>query len=268
MELTEEQINRYSRQIILKEIGGIGQEKLLSSTITIVGAGGLGSPALYYLGAAGVGKIRIIDFDKVETSNLHRQIVHFTKDVNKLKTESAREKLNQLNPDSDIEIISERLTPTNVKEMIEGSDFVIEGSDNLPTKMLINDACINLQIPFTISGVLRYHGQIMTINPKEQTACYRCVFGEVKGDRPGMSCSEAGVIGLTPGILGSMEAMEALKYILDIGELITNKILFMDLLNTKFNFIKVHRDLGCIACGENAKDLTRILEYGSEMVCQ
>lgn len=267
MNLTEEQIKRYSRQIVLKEVGGIGQKKLLNSTITVIGLGALGSPVSYYLAAAGIGKLRIVDFDTVELSNLHRQILHFTKDVDRNKTESALEKLNSLNPDCDIEIFNEIIVPKNVKKILKGSDYVIEGSDNFPTKMMINDACLNLKIPFTIAGVLRFHGQLMTVIPKKRTTCYRCLFGDIENAPTGLSCSQAGVIGLIPGILGCLEVNEAIKYLLNIGELIINKILFVDLLTNNFNYIDAYRDNECVACGDNARDLIAIKDYGVENVC-
>ncbi len=268
MNLTEEQIKRYSRQIVLKEVGGIGQKKLLNSKITLIGLGALGSPSAYYLVGAGIGTLRIVDYDLVDPSNLHRQILHYTKDINKKKTESAIEKLNLLNPDCHIEAIFDKITPKNAKEIIRDSDFVIEGSDNFPTKMLINDVCINLKIPFTIAGVLRFHGQIMTTVPDAKTACYRCLFGDITNTPTGMSCSEAGVIGLIPGILGCIEANEAIKSILNVGDLITNKILYIDLLRNAFNFIDIYRDENCIACGINAEDLVKTYDYRIEDVCQ
>jgi len=267
MNLSKEQIERYSRQIVLKEVGGIGQEKLLNSTITLIGLGALGSPTAYYLTAAGIGNLRIIDFDIVEISNLHRQILHFTKDINKNKTESALEKLNLLNPDCNIEVINEQIVPSNVKEILGGSDYVIEGSDNIATKMLINDACINLKIPFTIAGVLRFHGQIITVVPKEKTTCYRCIFNGIPSAPSGMSCSEVGVIGLVPGVLGCLESNEAIKYILKIGELITNRILYIDLLKCRFRFIDVYRNENCIACGEYPEDLIKTHNYGFDTTC-
>jgi len=268
MNLTEEQIKRYSRQIVLKEIGGIGQEKLLNSKITLVGLGALGSPVAYYMVAAGIGNLKLIDFDLVELSNLHRQILHFTGDVKRKKTQSALEKLNSLNPDCNIEVVSDIITPDNSKEILKNSDFVIEGSDNFPTKMLVNDTCVYLSIPFTIAGVLRFHGQIMTVIPEEKTACYRCVFGDLTDAPTGMSCSEAGVIGLIPGVLGCLEANEAIKTILNIGDLFTNKILYVDLLQNSFNFIDVYRDENCIACGKEAQDLTESYNYRIEDICQ
>jgi adenylyltransferase/sulfurtransferase len=268
MKLKEEQINRYSRQIVLKEIGGIGQKRLLNSKVSLVGLGALGSPAAYYLVAAGIGNLKIIDYDSVEISNLHRQILHFTKDIDRKKTESAIEKLEMLNPDCKIEIITEKLTPDNVKEVLRNSDFVIEGSDNFPTKMLVNDACVSLAIPFTIAGVLRFHGQIMTVVPEQKTACYRCLFGDVTESPTGMSCSEAGVIGMIPGILGCIEANEAIKSILKIGDLIANKIMYVDLLRNAFNFIDIYRDENCKTCGEQATNLIENYNYRIEDVCQ
>lgn len=267
MNLDHKQVIRYSRQIVLKEIGGIGQKTLLNSKITLVGLGALGSPVAYYLVAAGIGNLKVIDYDSVELSNLHRQILHFTKDINRKKTESAIEKLNLVNPDCKIEVIPEKITPENAKDILKNSDFVIEGSDNFPTKMLINDACVYLKIPFTIAGVLRFHGQIMTVVPEKKTACYRCLFGDITDVPTGMSCSEAGVIGLIPGILGCMEANEAIKCILNIGDLITNKIMYIDLLRNAFNFIDLYRDESCIACGENAIDLVETYNYRIEEVC-
>jgi molybdopterin/thiamine biosynthesis adenylyltransferase len=268
MNLTNDQIKRYSRQIVLKEIGGIGQKKLLNSKITIVGLGALGSSSAFYLAAAGIGHLQLIDNDVVEPSNLHRQILHFTKDINRKKTESAFRKLHNLNPDCDINLVSERLTPKNSKALLGDSDFVIEGSDNLPTKMLVNDTCINLKIPLTIAGVLRFHGQIMTIIPKERTACYRCVFGNIVDVDDSMSCSQAGVIGFVPGILGCLEANESIKCLLKIGELITNQLLYVDLLTNSFSTINVKRYEACLACGDEAQDLVSTFNYGVDNFCQ
>ena len=266
-ELTEEQIERYSRQIVLKEVGGIGQKKLLSSTITIVGAGGLGSPIAFYLAAAGIGHLKIVDFDKVDLSNLHRQIIHFTDDIDKNKTQSAYEKLHKLNPDINIEIYNEVLVPSNIKKILEDSDFVIDGSDNIPTKMLINDACISLKIPFTIAGVIRFNGQILTVNPKEKTACYRCIFGDITENDPTMSCSQAGIVGLIAGIIGCIQANEAIKYILNVGDLIINRMLFLDLLKYRFSFVKIVRNEKCLACGDDSKDLVATHEYNIGDAC-
>jgi molybdopterin/thiamine biosynthesis adenylyltransferase len=267
MELTEEQIQRYSRQIVLKEVGGIGQKKLLDSKVVIVGTGGLGSPSSLFLTAAGIGNLTLVDFDTVDISNLHRQIIHHTPDLNKQKTQSAYETLHDVNPDVNIEVINEMFLPDNAKDIIKGADFVLDGSDNIPTKMLINDACIGLGIPFNISGVIRFNGQTMTVIPKKKTACYRCVFGDITQADSSMSCSQAGVIGLIPGIVGSLQANEVIKYILNIGELITNKMLFLDLLNYRFRFVKILRDENCMACKDGAPDLVSTHIYSIGDAC-
>ena len=268
MDLSEEQLIRYSRQIILKEFGGIGQSKLLESRITIIGLGALGSPVAYYLVAAGVGHLKLIDFDSVDLSNLHRQILHFTNDIGQAKTLSAIKKLEMLNPDCNIELVKDRISSTNSKELLKGSDFVIEGSDNIATKMLVNDTCSYLKIPFVIAGVLRFQGQIMTVVPQEKTACYRCVFGDVSDIDSSMSCSQAGVIGLVPAILGSLEASEAVKYLLNVGDLLTNQILYVDLLQNRFDSIKVVRNDNCLACGENKEDLVSKINYDIGDSCE
>ena len=268
MDLSEEQLIRYSRQIILKEVGGIGQSKLLESRITLIGLGALGSPTAYYLTAAGVGNLKIIDFDVVDLSNLHRQILHYSSDLGKEKTLSALEKLEKLNPDCNIEIINQRISSKNSKELLKDTDFVIEGSDNIATKMLINDTCSYMGIPFTIAGVLRFQGQIMTVIPKEKTACYRCVFGDVIGLDSSMSCSQAGVIGMIPAILGSLEASEAIKYLLNVGDLLTNQIFYVDLLQNRFDSIKVNRNEKCIACGDNSEDLVSKINYDVGDSCE
>jgi adenylyltransferase/sulfurtransferase len=268
MELTKDQIERYSRQIILGEIGSIGQKKLLGSKVSLIGLGALGSSAAYYLAAAGIGTLQLIDYDVVEISNLHRQILYYTEDIDNYKTESAIKKLNALNPDCKIEIITERITPENSRSILRDSDFVIEGSDNFPTKMLINDTCVYLNIPFTIAGVLRFHGQIMTVIPERKTTCYKCIFDNINGMDPNMTCSVAGVIGLAPGLFGCLEANEAIKSLLNIGELIINKILFIDILRNNFSFIEVHRSVDCKSCGENPEDFEAITDYWSEDFCR
>lgn len=259
--LTESQIERYSRQIILKEVGGLGQKKLLKSTVAIVGMGGLGSPAALYLAAAGVGNIKIIDYDVVDLTNLHRQVLHFSPDLKQKKVKSAFEKLHNLNPDVNIEVIDSRLSSTNIKSILRGVDFVIEGSDNIQTKILVNDACVWLKIPFSIAGVVRFNGQIITVVPQQKTTCYRCIFGGIRENLGSMSCSQAGVLGPTAGIMGTLQANEAIKSILGIGNLITNRLLFMDLLKTSFSFIEVKQDVDCLACGTNHKDLVETYDY-------
>ncbi len=249
MNFTEEQIIRYSRNIILKEVGGEGQKKLLQSKVLIIGAGGLGSPILLYLAAAGIGTLGIIDSDLVDLSNLQRQIIHFTPDINKPKVESAKNKIEQLNPDVKIVTYNERLTSKNILEIIKDYDFIIDGTDNFPTKFLVNDACVMNNKPFSHAGILRFEGQTFTYTPGNM--CYRCIFKEPppKGVVP--TCSEAGILGAVAGVIGTIQAVEALKYILNKGELLTNKLLTFNALTTQFREIKLKRNNNCILCGNN-----------------
>lgn len=249
MKLTNEQIERYSRQIILKEVGGKGQEKLLNSKVLVIGAGGLGSPALLYLASAGVGTIGIVDGDKVDITNLQRQIIHFTEDVNKEKIYSAKEKIEKINPDVKVITYNTRVNASNIREIIREFDFIIDGTDNFPAKFLINDACFFEKKPFSHGGILRFQGQTLTYLP--ENACYRCIFDTPppKGLVP--TCSEAGIIGVMAGLLGVIQASEAIKYILSTGQLLTNKLLFIDLLNLEFRTINFKRNKNCPLCGEN-----------------
>lgn len=249
MKLTNEQIERYSRQIILKEVGGKGQEKLLNSKVLVIGAGGLGSPALLYLASAGVGTIGIVDGDKVDITNLQRQVIHFTEDVNKEKIYSAKEKIEKINPDVKVITYNTRVNASNIREIIREFDFIIDGTDNFPAKFLINDACFFEKKPFSHGGILRFQGQTLTYLP--ENACYRCIFDTPppKGLVP--TCSEAGIIGVMAGLLGVIQASEAIKYILSTGQLLTNKLLFIDLLNLEFRTINFKRNKNCPLCGEN-----------------
>jgi len=224
MDFTESQIERYSRQIILREIGGKGQKKLLEARVVIIGAGGLGSPAAYYLAAAGVGTIGIVDNDTVEVSNLQRQILHTTRDAGHLKTESAKEKLTALNPDCTVVLHTTRITARNALDIIGNYDIVINGCDNFPTRYLINDACVIGTIPLCEGAVIGFSGQVMTIIPGV-TPCYRCLYEEPPP--PGLipSCQEAGVLGTIPGIIGLIQATGAIKWVLGKGALLTNRLL-------------------------------------------
>jgi len=194
IDFTEEQLDRYSRHILLKDVGIKGQSKLLKARVLIVGAGGLGSPAAFYMAAAGIGTIGLIDNDVVDISNLQRQIIHFTKDINEPKVDSAAEKMKALNPDVQVKTYKELIRADNVMDIIGEYDFVVDGTDNFATKFLINDACVFGKIPFSHGGILRYDGQTMTVNPWE-SACYRCVFNEPPPPDAVPSCSEAGVLG-------------------------------------------------------------------------
>ena len=258
MDFTDEQMERYSRHIILNDIGGEGQRKILKSKVLIVGAGGLGSPAALYLAAAGVGTLGIIDSDNVDLTNLQRQIIHFTSDVGKPKVESAREKINQLNPDVKVVPYQEMLTSENVLEIIKEYDFVIDGTDNFPTKFLINDACVMEGIPYSHAGILRFEGQAMTYSPGN--ACYRCVFENPPPKDAVPTCSQAGVLGAVAGILGTIQTAEAIKYIIGKGDLLTNRFLIFDALDMDFRTVKIHRNLKCPVCGDNPT-ITKLQDF-------
>ncbi len=264
---TDDELRRYSRQIVLKEVGGKGQKKLRESSVLIVGAGGLGCPAALYLTAAGIGKIGILDFDEVDVSNLQRQILHFTKDVGQLKTKSAAEKLKALNPNVTIQTFDMRLTPKNAREIVKQYDYIIDGSDNFATKYIINDACIIEGIPFTIAGILKFDGQILTVIP-HQTACYRCIFPSPPAPGIVPSCSQAGVFGAIPGIVGSIQASEAIKYLLGFGKLITNGILLINLTNIDFQKLSIQKAENCKACGKNPEDLLTFFDYYQGELCE
>ncbi len=264
IDFTEEQLDRYSRHILLKDVGIKGQSKLLKARVLIVGAGGLGSPAAFYLAAAGIGTIGIIDNDVVDISNLQRQIIHFTKDINEPKVDSAAEKMKALNPDVQVKTYKELIRADNIMDIIGEYDFVIDGTDNFATKFLINDACVFGKIPFSHGGILRYDGQTMTVNPRE-SACYRCVFNEPPPPNAVPSCSEAGVLGAIAGMLGTIQATEALKFFTGSGELLTNTLLTFNAKNMDFRKIKLKRQENCPICGKNPT-VTELID-GEQPVC-
>jgi molybdopterin/thiamine biosynthesis adenylyltransferase len=248
IDFTEEQLERYSRHILLDDVGVEGQEKMLQAKVLIVGAGGLGSPAALYLAAAGVGTIGIIDSDVVEISNLQRQIAHFSKDINSSKVDSAAEKMQAINPDIMVKTYNDYLCAENITGILEGYDFIIDGTDNFPTKFLVNDACIFLGIPFSHGGILRFNGQTMTIIPG-QTACYRCTFRNPPPPDAVPSCAQAGVLGAVAGMLGTIQAAETLKYITGAGELLTNSLLTFDARTMMFRKIRLNKQENCPICG-------------------
>ncbi len=248
--MTDEMIVRYSRQIILDEVGGAGQKKLLSSSIFIAGTGGLGVPASMYLVAAGVGKVAIADFDNVDLSNLQRQVLYSTEDIGKSKVDVAYEKLKRLNPDVELVKIKEKLNASNIVDLIKDFDIVIDGSDNFPARYAVSDACVILGKPYIYGSVLRFEGQVSTFVPSEG-ACYRCLYPEPPPPGVMPSCQEAGVLGVVPGIIGLLQANEALKMILGVGEPLINKLLVFDALSTKFETFKIRKRKDCPACGAN-----------------
>lgn len=259
MKLTEDQIERYSRQIILPNVGGKGQEKLLKAKVLIIGAGGLGSPAALYLASAGIGKLGIVDSDAVELNNLQRQILHTTNNVGKPKVDSAKERLNAINTDVEVVTYKTRVTSLNILEIIKSYDIIVDGSDNFPTRYLVNDACVLSKKPLSHGGIFRFDGQAITILPGE-SACYRCLFPEPPP--PGLvpSCQEAGILGAVAGIIGVIQANEVLKYILGIGDLLTGKLLIFNALDSSFRQVKVPKDPGCPVCSENPT-VTKLIDY-------
>jgi molybdopterin/thiamine biosynthesis adenylyltransferase len=249
MEFTESQIERYSRHIILQDVGVEGQQKIMEGKVLIAGAGGLGSPAALYLAAAGVGTIGIIDSDVVDLTNLQRQVIHFTADVNKPKVISAREKINQLNPDVKVIVYQDLLSTYNIFEIIKNYDIVIDGTDNFPTKFLINDACVLSGKPFSHGGILRFDGQTFTYTPGN--ACYRCAFNSPPPPNAVPTCSQAGVLGSIAGMLGTIQATEVLKYFTGNGQLLTNRLLTFNALSMEFRNVTFNRNKNCPICGEN-----------------
>jgi len=260
--LSEEQIKRYARHIILQEVGGKGQKKLLNSKVLVIGAGGLGSPALMYLSAAGDGKIGIVDFDVVDLSNLQRQIVHNTLRVGKPKVESAKKTLKELNPDVEIITYNTKISKDNIRKIIREYDVVLDGTDNFPTRFLINDACYFEGKPLVSAAMLRFEGQITVFDfrDKEKSPCYRCLFPEPPP--PGLvpSCQEAGILGSVGGIMGSIQATECIKLLLSIGKPLVGKLLIMDALSMDFRKVNLRKDENCPLCGKNPK-IKDLIEY-------
>jgi adenylyltransferase/sulfurtransferase len=246
MRLDDQQIERYQQHIILKDIGGEGQKRLLASKVLIVGAGGLGSPAALYLAAAGVGIIGICDDDRVELSNLQRQILYSTENVGCSKTQEARKRLSQLNPDVTIKVHDERLTETNIRAIIQNYDFVIDASDNFPTKYLINDTCVAMEKPYSHGGVIGFKGQTFTYVPGSM--CYRCIFPEPPPDDLILYCRGSGILGSVAGIVGSIQATETIKYFLGKNSLLTNKLLTVDTLMSEFRTINLKPNTNCPIC--------------------
>jgi len=252
MTLTDPQIERYQRSIALTEIGREGQEKLLASKVLVIGVGGLGSPAALYLAAAGVGTIGLLDGDVINTSNLQRQIVYQTSDVGRRKIGCARERLQALNPDVAIQAHDRWARADNLREIVRGYDFVIDAVDNFAGKYLINDACYLERIPFVHGGILQFDGQLMTVVP-DRSACYRCLFPVPPEAGAVPTGFQAGVLGVLPGVVGSLQATEAIKCLLGIGALLTDTLLTYHALTMRFRRVPVGRNPDCRLCGHNAE---------------
>jgi molybdopterin/thiamine biosynthesis adenylyltransferase/rhodanese-related sulfurtransferase len=249
--LSKDQQQRYSRHTLLPEVGTEGQQKLLDSRILLVGAGGLGSPAALYLAAAGVGTLGIVDSDVVEVSNLQRQIIHDESQIGRSKVDSARRRIADLNPDVDVVGYGERLTADNVLDIMTGYDVVVDGGDNFPTRYLVNDASLHLRIPVVHGAIFRFEGQVSVFDPYAGP-CYRCLFPKPPPPELAPSCAEAGVLGVLPGIIGSIEAMEAIKLVLGIGETLAGVLLTYDALTQDFRRLKLSRNPQCPACADES----------------
>ena len=256
--LTLDQIRRYQRQIIMPEVGSTGQRKLLDASVLLVGAGGLGSPAALYLTAAGIGKIGIIDFDVVDASNLHRQILHGHSDIGRPKVDSAADRLREINPDVDLVTYNEPLISHNAFDVIRPYDVVVNGTDNFPVRYLVNDACYMLKKPLVDGMIFRFEGQATVFQPG--SGCYRCLFPSPPPPGAVPSCAEAGVLGVLPGIIGSIEAVEAIKLILGEGTSLVNRLLIFDSLPMEFRQVKIRRDPSCPLCGDEPT-VTELIDY-------
>ncbi|MBI4289621.1 MAG: molybdopterin-synthase adenylyltransferase MoeB [Chloroflexi bacterium] len=256
--LSETQIERYSRHILLKQVGGKGQKKILESSVLLVGAGGLGSPAALYLAAAGVGKLGIVDFDKVDLSNLQRQPLHHTPDVGKPKVVSAAETIASLNPDVQVVPYTAKLTSENIMGVIAGYDVIVDGSDNFPTRYLVNDACVFAGKPLVHGSIFLFEGQATVFQPGK--GCYRCLYPTPPPPGAVPSCQEVGVIGVLPGVVGLIQATEAIKLVLGIGTSLAGYLLVYDALDMEFHKVKLRRNAACPVCGDHPT-VTKLIDY-------
>lgn len=252
--LDDEELERYARHIVLREVGGVGQARLLAARVLVVGAGGLGSPLILYLAAAGVGTVGIVDFDKVSLSNLQRQIAHRTADIGRLKTNSARDAARAVNPGVNVVLHSERLTVKNATGLISDYDLVADGSDNFATRFLINDACYFAGKTLVSAAVTEFDGQLATFKARAGAAqiypCYRCIFPEAPPPEAAPNCSETGILGAVSGVMGTLQGIEVMKEILGIGESLAGRLLIYDALAAIFRTVKVPPDPACRLCGQ------------------
>ena len=257
--LTPGEKSRYSRHLLLPEFGEEGQERLKQAKVLVVGAGGLGSPSLLYLAASGVGTIGIVDFDVVETNNLHRQVLYNAGDVGQMKVEAAVRNLERLNPAVSIVSHPVSLTSENAIEIISQYDFVLDGTDNFATRYLVNDACVLTHTPNVYASIYRYDGQV-SVFCTENGPCYRCVFPEPPPPGSVPSCAEGGVLGVLPGLLGTLQATEAVKWLAGLGESLVGRLLLVDALDMTFKTLKIQADPECVVCGERPT-LDKLIDY-------
>jgi len=256
--MTPRQVQRYSRHIIMPDVGSVGQRKLLGSSVLIVGAGGLGSPIALYLAVAGVGTIGIVDFDTVDLSNLQRQILHQESDIGRPKVESAKETLMSYNPDLNVILHEEPITSDNAMDIIPNYDVIVNGADNFQARYLVNDASYLAGKPLVDGSILLFDGQASTYIPGN--GCYRCIFPEPPPPGEVPSCAEAGVLGALPGMIGTIQATEVIKVLLDIGEPLSGRLLIIDALSMDFRVLKVRRNVDCPLCGDNPT-VTELIDY-------
>lgn len=256
--LSNAEARRYARQITLPEIGAAGQQRLRAARVLVIGAGGLGSPAAMYLTAAGVGTVGLVDFDVVDDSNLHRQLLHGTRDIGRAKVESGRERLEDINPHVRIETFNEPLTSANAMRVVSGFDIVVDGSDNFPTRYLVNDACLFSGVPYVYGSVERFEGQVAVFGVPDGP-CYRCLFREPPP--PGLikTCAEAGVFGVLPGLVGTLQATEVIKMLTGVGDTLAGQLLLIDVRRMRFRTIEVRKDPECPVCGTRTQ--TTLIDY-------
>jgi len=259
--LDPEQLDRYSRHVIMDDVGPAGQAALLDSRVLVVGAGGLGSPVLQYLAAAGVGTLGVADGDVVERSNLQRQVIHGEADIGRPKVESAADFVSALNPDVAVEPHDTDVTPDNVEGLIGDYDLVVDASDNFPTRFLVNDACTLADVPFSHGAVYRFSGQVTTFLGAQDSPCYRCLFEEAPPPGTVPDCATAGVMGVLPGIVGSLQAAEVIKHLVGVGEPLDGRLLSVDVSGMRFDEVAISPDPDCPVCGEAGIDSIRDVSY-------
>ncbi len=250
MRLEEKELLRFSRNILVKEIGPAGQKKIRNSSVLVVGAGGLGSPAILYLASAGVGRIGIVDFDRVDITNLQRQILYGESDLGRHKVEVAAERVKKIDASIKVEAMRTRVSPQNVCEIVRGFDVVVDGTDTFESKFLINDGCVIEGVPLVHSGILRFGGQVMTIIPGE-SPCLRCLLPEIPSRRDAPTCSEAGIVGSVAGLFGAIQATEVIKFVVGAGDLLTGKVLSIDALSWTVQELNIERNENCPVCGKS-----------------
>lgn len=257
--LSHEEILRYSRHLLIPEVGLDGQRKLKAASVLVIGTGGLGSPVALYLAAAGVGRIGLVDYDVVDASNLQRQVIHGTSGIGELKVESARRRMLDLNPDIQVQVYNEPFTSANAMQIAESYDLIIDGTDNFPTRYLTNDLCVLTGKPNVYGSIYRFDGQVSVFDAK-RGPCYRCLFPEPPP--PGLvpSCAEGGVLGVLPGTIGTLQATEAIKLILGIGEPLIGKLMLYNALDMSFEFVRLRKNPNCKVCGENP-EVTALIDY-------